>query len=272
MIINKLEDLGVHDSNEVDWRNLPFKEILSEGFMRKYLSNLYLSDLFASQRLSEDFIEEHTEGCIPLSILHKQKLSTEFLERNYNGFWDVDLEEILTHQILNEAFLEKHLEDLNPICVTVYQVLSEQFIYRNIDRLPADLVGEYQCVSEECCKKLNLKHDYDNWMYKNSEFKKERILETNDFECHEDYFIAYKGVREDRYSKRNFLYQYLPNETYTCHADHTRSEDSFGLYVGTEEMAKRYAKKVIKVKINYDDLARVTFMHGIRCKKLTVLN
>lgn len=272
MIIEKLDDLGVHKVSEVNWRSLPFKEILSEGFMRKYLSNFYVMDLFSTQRLSEDFIEEYAEFKVPLSVLQTQKLSTEFLERNYNHLHYLELEEILTHQNLDEAFLENHLDDLNPICVTIYQVLSEQFIYRNIEKLPVHLVGEYQHVSEECYKNLNLKHHYDNWMYKDTEFKKERILETNGFECHEDYFIAYKGVREDRYSIRNFLYQYLPNETYTCHADYTQQHDSFGFHAGTEEMAKEYEKKIIKVKINYEDLARVTYRNGIRCKKLTVLN
>lgn len=45
----------------------------------------------------------------------------------------------------------------------------------------------------------------------------EKMIEKTDlYECHEDYFYAYKNIRSDRYSHFNFQYQYLPGETYNC--------------------------------------------------------
>jgi len=49
------------------------------------------------------------------------------------------------------------------------------------------------------------------------------------YECHDDYFIAYKGIRSDRHSNYNFQYQYF------SWADSTSNEDSFGLSTWAEK-------------------------------------
>ena len=94
------------------------------------------------------------------------------------------------------------------------------------------------------------------------------------YECHDDYFIAYKGIRSDRYSNFNFQYQYLKNNTYSSWADSSKDENSFGLSVWTEKEAEKYCNQlVIKVKVKYEDVARVVHSGGkIRCFKFTVLD
>lgn len=103
--------------------------------------------------------------------------------------------------------------------------------------------------------------------------KKEAVIQTGLYECHDEYFIAYKGIRWNRYSAFNFQYPYLPGETYTTHADYTEEEGSFGFSAWTEEEAREYCNElVIKVKIYYEDVARVVHNGGkIRCCRMTVL-
>ncbi|NCQ51324.1 hypothetical protein GW796_05420 [archaeon] len=80
----------------------------------------------------------------------------------------------------------------------------------------------------------------DNWTYKDTSFKKEQVVKTGLYECYDDYFIAYKGIKNDRYSDFNFQYQYLADNTYSSWADSTSNENSFGLSVWTEKEAKNY--------------------------------
>ena len=114
----------------------------------------------------------------------------------------------------------------------------------------------------------------DNWIYKDKEFLKQQVVESSLYECHDDYFIAYKGIRSDRYSKFNFQYQYLTGETYEAWCDCTDNENSFGLSVWTEDDAREYCNElVIKVKVNYEDVGRLVHDNGkIRVRKLTVLD
>ena len=99
-------------------------------------------------------------------------------------------------------------------------------------------------------------------------------MDTGLYECYDDYFIAYKGIRSDRYSKFNFQYQYLKDETYECFADYSENENSFGLSAWTKKKAEKYCNElVVRVKIYYKDVAKVVHNGGkIRCSKLTVLD
>ena len=104
--------------------------------------------------------------------------------------------------------------------------------------------------------------------------KKKQIIDCGLYECHKDYFIAYKAIRSDRYSHLNFQYQYLPNQTYECHCDCTSEENSFGLSVWTYEEAKRYCDSglIVKVRVRYEDVGRLVHdSNKIRCFKIEVL-
>ena len=101
------------------------------------------------------------------------------------------------------------------------------------------------------------------------------IEETNLYECHEDYFYAYKNIRNDGYSHFNFQYQYLPGETYDCFSDYSDDENSFGLSAWTETRAHNYNDNgiVVKLKVNYADVTAIVHnSNKIRCKRITVLN
>ena len=134
-----------------------------------------------------------------------------------------------------------------------------------------------QKLSEDFIKKFK---DYlgdvynKSWLYKDKDFLKQQVIDSGLYDCHEDYFIAYKGIRKDRYSAFNFQYQYLIGETYEAHCDCTDEENSFGLSVWTEEEAKEFCNKlIIKVKVNYEDVGRLVHNNGkIRVRKLTVID
>ncbi len=113
-----------------------------------------------------------------------------------------------------------------------------------------------------------------SWHYKSTEFKKQAVINTGLYDCYDDYFIAYKGIRSDRYSKFNFQYQYLPNQTYETFADYSDNEDSFGFSAWNYENAKSYCDElVVKVKIYYKDVARVVHNgNKIRACKITILD
>ena len=159
------------------------------------------------------------------------------------------------YQKLSEVFIERHVDKVNWEYISMYQKLSEAFIERYTGTLHMPLIN-------------------DNWNYKPAAFKKAAVEATGLYECHEDYFYAYKGIKNDRYSCFNFQYRYLPKKTYECFADASVKENSFGLSAWTKEKAEMYCSElVVKVKIYYKDVARVVHDGGkIRCNRLTVIN
>ena len=221
-------------------------------------------------KLSEKSIEKHKYkvnwGCIS----KYQKLSEEFIEK-YEDRVDFDL--ISKYQKLSEEFIEKYKDRVDWYRISKYQKLSEEFIEKHNDKVFWHYILKYQKLSEKFIEKHNLKTP-NNWLYEDTEFKKQKVIDTNLYECYDDYFIAYKGIRKDRYSKFNFQYQYLQGNTYECHADYTSEENSFGLSVWTKNKAEEHCNElVIKAKIKYEDVARVVYNGGkIRCCKFEVLN
>jgi len=171
-----------------------------------------------------------------------------------------------------------NLDNLNLNYISYYGKLSESFIREFKDKVNWSIISPYQKLSEEFIRefrnRLDLDEIEDSWNYKDESFKKNRIIESKMYECHDDYFIAYKGIRSDRYSKYNFQFQYLKEETYECHADHSSNENSFGLSVWTKKEATRYCNElVVKCKIYYKDVARIVHNNGkIRCSKINILN
>ena len=157
--------------------------------------------------------------------------------------------------------------------ISINQKLSENFIREFKNKVNWEFISKYQKLSENFIREFNLKIDKDNWLYKDTEFKKEQIIKCGKYKCFKNHFIAYKGVRSDRYSALNFQYQYLDNKEYYSHADFTNNENSFGLSAWTYEKAKNYCNEcVLKVKIKYSDVARLVHSDNkIRCAKIKII-
>lgn len=264
--------------DKINWFSVSKYQVLSEPFIEKYIDKLNLDYISRNQKLSETFIEKYQDKVDWNYVSKYQKLSEGFIEKYKDK---VNWSYISTYQPLSEHFIKNNVKVYYWNKILTHQQLSEEFIGEMLDKqLPHCLVNNllsYQKLSDEFIKKYGLKINKNNlWQYKDTEFKKQRLINSGKYECHEDYFIAYKAVREDRYSLFNFQYQYLPGETYESHCDCTVEEDSFGLNVGTYNFAKDYLgyRKgiVIKCKIYYEDIGRIVHKaHKVRCFKITVL-
>lgn len=197
-------------------------------------------------------------------------LCENFIEK-YAG--KVNWNFISTYQKLSEDFIDKHTDKIDWYSISKYQKLSEDFIDKHTDKVGRYSISKYQVITPEFADKHNIK--INNNSQRTADEWKKMIEKTGLYECHENYFYAYKNIRNDRYSHFNFLYQYLPGETYDCFSDYSNDENSFGLSAWTETKAHNYNNNgiVVKLKVKYADITAI--VHGsnkIRCKKITVLN
>ena len=223
-------------------------------------------------KLSENFIREFQNYVDWDLISEYQKLSEEFIRE----FQDkVDWFYISKYQKLSENFIREFQDKMNWYHISKFQNLSENFIMEFKDKVNWYNISSYQKLSDNFIENFKLTIDEDNWLYKSTEFKKKQIVKCGLYECHEDYFIAYKAIRNDRYSHFNFQYQYLPNQTYECHCDCTDNDISFGLSVWTYENAEKYNNNsglIVKVKVKYEDIGRLVHnSNKVRCFKIEVL-
>ena len=266
---------------KIDFRYIAIYQKLSEEFIEKYQDELKWDYVSAYQVLSEPFIEKYQDKVDWIYISMYQKLSVAFIEKHLSK---VKLKLIFQYQKLSEEDIERLIErELSLIWVSMFksetslssensQPIVNEFILNYLHT-----IAIYQKVSDKFLSSYNLivsKNSF--WQYKDAEFKKDKVISTNLYECHDDYFIAYKAIRNDRYSLYNFQYQYLPGGTYESACDCTNSEDSFGLNVGTYEFAKNYLGTkfgiIVKCKISYEDIGRIVHNgEKIRCFKITVL-
>ena len=159
------------------------------------------------------------------------------------------------YQRLSEDFIREFANDVDWILVSSNQRLSKEFIREFKDDIYMGLIA-------------------DSWQYKPTEEKKKAVMDTGLYECHEDYFIAYKGIRSDRCSVFNLQYQYLKGKTYETWCDCSADESSFGFSAWTEKKARAYCNElVVRVKVRYEDVGRVIHDGGkIRCFKLEILD
>ena len=271
-IYQKLSENFIREfQDKIDWNYISEHQKLSENFIREFKNKVDWCNISRYQNLSEKFIREFQDKVDWENISQYQKLSEDFIRE----FQDkVDWEFISAYQKLSEKFIREFQDKVNWDCIPEYQKLSEDFIREFNDKIDWEYISIYQKLSPEFIKEFGLNIDEYNWLYKPTEFKKKQIIDCGLYECHKDYFIAYKAIRSDRYSHLNFQYQYLPNQTYECHCDCTSEENSFGLSVWTYEEAKRYCDSglIVKVRVRYENVGRLVHdSNKIRCFKIEVL-
>ncbi len=267
------KELGTNYTSwcEINWYWISKIQNLSENFIREFQHNLDWSLISSFHKLSENFIREFQDKVVWKNISSEQKLSENFI-REFNN--EVNWNYISIYQKLSEKLIREFQDKVDWHWISKSQKLSEEFIREFKDKVDWYYIPIYQKLSEEFIKEFNLKINSDNWLYKPTEFKKQQIIGCGLYECHKDYFIAYKSIRNDRYSHFNFQYQYLHNEVYEAHCDCTYNENSFGLSVWTYEEAKNYNNTglIVKVKVRYEDVGRLVHdSNKIRCFKIEIL-
>ena len=204
-----------------------------------------------------------------------QKLSESFIRE----FQDkVDWDWISSYQKLSESFIREFKDKVSWCWISMCQKLSEPFIREFQDKINWCQISEYQKLSnefiEEFKDRLGINEIKDSWHYKTTDEKKQAVMDTGLYECYDTYFIAYKGIRSDRYSKFNFQYKYEKGGIYESWCDCSNDENSFGLSVWDKPNARKYSRElVVRVKVNYEDVGRVVHDGGkIRCFKIEILD
>ena len=257
------------------WRLISKHQSLSEDFIREFKDRVDWVSISSYQHLSEDFIREFKDRVDWDSISANQHLSEDFIRE----FEDkVEWECISECQHLSEDFIREFTDRVCWYNISTYQRLSEDFIREFKDRVDWDWIAKYQRLSKNFIREF--KDDIyigliaDSWQYKSVEEKKKAVMDTGLYECHKDYFIAYKGIRANRYSRYNFQYQYLKGETYETWCDCSAEECGFGFSAWTKERARDYCDElVVRVKVRYEDVGRVVHDGGkIRCFKMEILD
>ena len=246
------EDFIKESQHFVDWSAISSYQHLSEDFIREFAHKVDWDNISASQHLSEDFIREFKDKVNWTYISGCQRLSEEFIREFKDKVnWDF----ISKHQRLSEGFIREFKNWVNWYSISRYQPLSKEFIEEFKDKLDMGLIG-------------NSLH------YISTEEKRRAVMDTELYECYDDYFIAYKGIRADRYSAYNFQYQYLKGHTYETWCDCSTNENGFGFSVWTKEKAREYCDELlVRVKVRYEDVGRVVHDGGkIRCFKIEILD
>ena len=263
------------------WDSISINQTLSEKFIEKYSDKIDWNYISLNQCLSEDFIERNLDKINLDYVCSKQKLSEDFISRHNGNYYYYELISKFK-QNLSENFIEKNKDKVNWSLISEYQKLSEDFIRKNKFKVNWHLISKFQKLSNEF--QIEFKNYLDqeliknNWNYKSIEEKKKAVVDTGKYECHDDYFIAHKAIRPDRYSLFNFQYKYEKGGIYESWCDCSWDEDSFGLNVGTEMHAKSYGKNhnkyiIVGCKVKYEDVGRVVHNGDkIRCFKIEILD
>ena len=262
----------INRGGKLDWDAILIGVKLSEDFIREFKNRVNWRYVSSNQKLSEDFIREFQNKVDWVNVSIFQKLSEDFIREFQN---EVDWEYICKFQKLSENFINEFRCQVHWEHICIYQKLSENFIREFRYQVDWYYIRRFQRLSENFINEFNLKIYEDDWLYKDTEFKKKQIIELGLYECHDDHFIAYKSIRNDRYSFFNFQYQYLTGETYECHCDTTKECDSFGLSAWTQDGAMGYSNNgiIVRVKIKYEDVGRIVHKGGkLRCSKFVVLD
>ena len=246
------EDFIQEFKDKVDWICISRYPHLSEDFIRKFADRVDWYYISAYQYLSENFIREFADRVAWDWIVKYQPLSEDFIrEFRYKLNWSY----ISAYQHLSENFIREFKDEVSWYWISRCQHLSKEFIEEFKDKIYMNLIA-------------------DSWHYKSVEEKKKAVIDTGLYECHDDYFIAYKGIRKDRYSKFSFQYQYLKGHTYETWCDCSYNENSYGFSAWTKTGARDYCKeRVVRVKVRYEDVGRVVHDGGkIRCFKIEILD
>ncbi len=259
--------------NYVNWYSISRSEKFSEELLREFKDDVNWNYISHHQKLSEALIREFKNKVKWYYISSSQKLSEEFIKefKDYVN-WDC----ISSDQRLSEVFIREFQDYVDWQNISKYQKLSEEFIREFNNYIDWDFISRYQKLSEEFITEFNIKIPENNWLYTSKEDKLKYIKENTNYELIDDeYIVAYKSVRSDRYSVYNFQYQYLNGKTYESHCDcNNKKNSSFGLSAWTLEGAQDYYAegKILKINIAIDKIGAIVHNNQkIRCFEFTVI-
>lgn len=300
MIMTTIKDtkkkygLTGEDYDDADtWTDLSFLH-LPEEFIREFRDKVNWYSVSRYSDLSESFIEECKNYVDWMNISRYQKLSEKFIAKFKNkvNWTEISISQSLSEKFigrfknyvnwlyisgchnLTEKFIAKYKKYVDWDIISVHQPLSEEFIRKFSGRVNWDYISQYQAVSKEFLAEFG--YELSNNSDKPESFWKEKICNAELYECFEEYFYAYMRVKKSGYDIYSFRYQFVPGNIYRCFSDYSDfNRISFGFFAGTLKWTDMYLDKqrerVIKIKINYEDVTGINSDKSIRCKKIFVI-
>lgn len=283
---------------------------LPESILEKHKEFVESIDSSRFQSLSTNFLMTHQNRLSSTRIL-KNKLLDEDKIMMLLPYSSITLNEIPCYQKLSEEFIERYQQSNSLFWYNVFssQQLSEEFLIKHFDKVFTykeasllDAIVKSQHLSMEFVQQFILDNpnistyykthelplyiklpgyeylENASWLYQSKEFKKEQIVNTKMFECYDDYFIAYKRVRNDGTSLFDIKFKYEKGKVSESTCDYTPHEVSFGLHVGPKKIVQLSPEsplqqsKVIKCKVRYEDVGYLTTskLYTVRCCRLEV--
>ena len=241
---------------ELKERGIGIYTVLSEDFMHQHAKELDWEILCTCQMLSKDFIEEHRDKIDLCCLLSSQANLPETLIKLSDSSRAIG--EAIRYQKLPESIIEEFVkspEFSHWSWLSWCQYLSEAFIKQHIDMLNLEAIASTQKLSPAFRRKYKIDVK-DNWLYKSTAFKKKAIIDAGLYECHDEYFFAYKETWENRLYRAE-MEQCEVGGSLERKADHTGKEQAWGYLVGCTRTTNSCGHVMRKVKVYYKDVARV---------------
>ena len=275
--------------NNTDWNLVSCRMYLSEDQMEKYIDKINWIIACKFQILSEDFIRNHEDIINFDDISRNQFLSEKFIDE----FKDrVNWKNISYAQKLSEDFIINHKDLIDWTRLSFHYNPSKEFVekygrdFLTDEVLPHHIRSSIPLDLDNKSKKLHFDL-FDN-MYETIDKDIKIRLIREEYECYDDYVIAYKVCRMDNYSFEYFGYKYDPGEIISMPENRAKIDTSIykleGIICRTFAGAINYAEgnssiafyKIMKVKAYYKDIVKVNGLEGFAnsfyTKKLEVIN
>lgn len=272
------EDLLCEFKEKIYWSYIIGNRWLSQNLIEQVCDCFSYHDwglLCDSYALSNDFIRKNKDNVHWGGITRNQKLSIEFIDEFYDKLWTTYL---IRYQNLSAEFLskiwEKKLSLKNQVDCMKFQKNS----------FTINLLNTYSDIEKEILLG-------DSWLYKSTEFRKNKISQMETFECFENYFVGTTIADNNRYLPHRFHYKLDKDntiETFAPEASDARPngfplgyfEHLLEFYVLTE-IEKKEKFKPLKIKVYYDDVARIIKPEYLKtninnnqiviCKRITII-
>ena len=258
--------------NKVLWDQICGHQYLSEDFIREFQDKVHWGFISRHQILSEGFIREFHNRINWIAISIEQHLPEDLIRKFQNKVhWGF----ICMYQNLSEDFIKEFQDKMHWSSIFTYQNLSEDFIREFKHKMSYSQILINQRLSEDFRKEFGVLVPESNWLYKSTQFKRQKILATGLYQIEGDDIVAYKSIRNDNCSVylRSYIYEVGKTYTSTCNCS-IEDSNSFGLSAWTIEGAKRYyaSGKIIKVKIPIEKLGCIVHNgNKLRCFEFTVV-
>lgn len=140
--------------------------------------------------------------------------------------------------------------------------MSEDFIREFKNKVDWSSISSNQKLSPEFIKEFNLEIDPDNWLYKDTEFKKNEIIKSELYECHDDYLIGYMNLNMDSLFNSNYSLSLIRSHKINEEIDYGMNK-----YFRVINLPKATSFRISKVIVKYEDIR--SFKDGIiLCTKI----